>query len=114
MINFFFKINLILWIIFVGILIVLSGKTFAFDCTSVQKYSMIWNYNNCGGDPNKNIKETKNNPWKGYPYNSGEIPQDAKPDYKVLKHYLIKYISYGNPNGRRVAIKIKKKKNKIK
>ena len=114
MINSFFKINLILLIIFVFILIVLSGKTFAFDCTSVQKYSQLWHYNNCGGDPNKNKKETKNNPWKGYPYNSGEIPKDAKPDYKILKHYLIKYISYGNPSGRRVAIKIKKKKNKIK
>ena len=112
MINPFFKINLILCIIFFSILIVLSGKTFAFDCSSVQKYSMIWNYNNCGGDPNKNKKETKNNPWKGYPYNSGEIPKDAKPDYKILKHYLIKYISYGNPSGRRVAIKIKKKKIK--
>jgi len=114
MINSFIKINLILLIIFIFILIVLSGKTFAFDCTSVQKYSHIWQYNNCGGDPNKNKKDTRNTPWKGYPYNSGEIPQDAKPDYKILKHYLIKYISYGNPSGRRVAIKIKKKKNKIK
>ena len=114
MINSFIKINLILLIIFIFILIVLSGKTFAFDCTSVQKYSQLWHYNNCGGDPNKNKKDTRNTPWKGYPYNSGEIPQDAKPDYKILKHYLIKYISYGNPSGRRVAIKIKKKKNKIK
>ena len=32
----------------------MSKKTLAFDCTSVQKYSQIWNYNNCGGDPNKN------------------------------------------------------------
>ena len=45
MINPFFKINLILCIIFFSILIVLSGKTFGFDCSSVQKYSMIWNYN---------------------------------------------------------------------
>ena len=61
MINPFFKINLILSIIFVGILIVFSGKTFAFDCTSVKKFSMIWNYNNCGGDPNKNKKEENKN-----------------------------------------------------
>ena len=56
MINSFIKINLILCFIFVCILIVLSGKIFAFDCTSVKKFSMIWNYNNCGGDPNKNKK----------------------------------------------------------
>ena len=89
MINSSIKINLILLIIFVCILIVFSKKTLAFDCTSVQKYSQIWNYNNCGGDPNKNKnknkKDTRNTPWKGYPYNSGEIPKDAKPDYKILK-----------------------------
>ena len=61
MINSSIKINLILLIIFVGFLIVLSGKTFAFDCTSVQKYSQLWNYNNCGGDPNKNKNENKKN-----------------------------------------------------
>ena len=57
MINFFFKINLLLSIIILGIVIGLSEKTFAFDCTSVKKFSMIWNYNNCGGDPNKNKKK---------------------------------------------------------
>tara|TARA_B100001287_G_C22634096_1_gene506660 strand:+ start:189 stop:1388 length:1200 start_codon:yes stop_codon:yes gene_type:complete len=31
-------------------------------------------------------------PWKGYPYNSSEIPNHANPDYKILKHYLKKYI----------------------
>ena len=31
-------------------------------------------------------------PWEGYPYNSSEIPNDANPDYKILKHYLKKYI----------------------
>jgi len=31
-------------------------------------------------------------PWEGYPYNSSEIPEDANPDYKILKHYLKKYI----------------------
>lgn len=32
-------------------------------------------------------------PWKGYPYNSSEIPGDAVPNEKILKHYLKKYIS---------------------
>jgi CubicO group peptidase (beta-lactamase class C family) len=32
-------------------------------------------------------------PWKGYPYNSSEIPEDAVPNEKILKHYLKKYIS---------------------
>tara|TARA_B110000858_G_scaffold110915_1_gene126863 strand:+ start:381 stop:1532 length:1152 start_codon:yes stop_codon:yes gene_type:complete len=32
-------------------------------------------------------------PWKGYPYNSSEIPSRAEPDEKILKHYLKKYIS---------------------
>ena len=31
-------------------------------------------------------------PWEGYPYNSSEIPNDANPDYKILKYYLKKYI----------------------
>ena len=31
-------------------------------------------------------------PWKGYLYNSSEIPNHANPDYKILKHYLKKYI----------------------
>ena len=30
-------------------------------------------------------------PWKGYPYNSDEIPHNANPDEKILKHYLKKY-----------------------
>jgi len=33
-------------------------------------------------------------PWKGYPYNSDEIPSKAKPDEKILKHYLKKYIKH--------------------
>ena len=36
-------------------------------------------------------KDVKNNPWKGYPYNSGEIPWDAHPDEKILKHYFRQY-----------------------
>ena len=117
MINSFFKINLILLIIFVFILIVLSGKIFAFDCTSVQKYSHIWQYNNCGGDPNKNKKEENKNGenekkttlyngdiesddyWrlnnkKGYKNGTwSEIPEDANPSYELLEHYLKKFIS---------------------
>ena len=26
-------------------------------------------------------------PWKGYPYNSHEIPENAVPNEKILKHY---------------------------
>ena len=74
---------------------------------------MIWNYNNCGGDPNKNKKNTKNNPWKGYPYNSSEIPKDANPNYEILKHYLKKSISYGKSN-KSNYFKVKKNINKIK
>jgi len=33
-------------------------------------------------------------PWKGYPYNSHEIPNNAKPNEKILKHYLKKYINW--------------------
>ena len=40
------------------------------------------------------VKGTSNNPWKGYPYNSNEIPSKAKPDEKILKHYLKKYIKH--------------------
>src|SRR6056300_1061489 len=31
-------------------------------------------------------------PWKGYPYNSDEIPQTAVPNEKILKHYVKKYV----------------------
>src|SRR6056300_1794698 len=31
-------------------------------------------------------------PWKGYPYNSDEIPSTAVPDEKILKHYVKKYV----------------------
>ncbi|MGY9007980.1 MAG: hypothetical protein ACKVI2_05005, partial [Candidatus Pelagibacterales bacterium] len=33
-------------------------------------------------------------PWEGYPYNSSEIPNNAKPNEKILKHYLKKYIDW--------------------
>ena len=88
-------------------------------CEKVKKYSQVWYYNNCDGNilqstdqkPIKtHTKKGKNNPWKGYPYNSDEIPADANPDYKILKHYLKKSI---NPNmwGKRGIFKIKKTKN---
>jgi len=32
------------------------------------------------------------NPTKGYPYNSNEIPESARPDYKILEHYVKKYV----------------------
>ena len=76
-------------------------------CQSITKYTNHWYYNNC--DELK-IKDAKNNPWKGYPYNSGEIPEDAKPDEKILKHYLRKYISYSKLENRH-GFKIKKSKN---
>ncbi|MBD1167549.1 hypothetical protein IDG99_03700, partial [Pelagibacterales bacterium SAG-MED09] len=88
-------------------------------CEKEKKYSQAWYYNNCDGNilqstdqkPIKShLKKGKNNPWKGYPYNSDEIPADANPDYKILKHYLKKSI---NPNmwGNRPIFKIKKSKN---
>ena len=78
---------------------------------------MIWNYNNCGGDPNKNKKEENKNGenekkttlyngdiesddyWrlnnkKGYKNGTwSEIPEDANPSYELLEHYLKKFIS---------------------
>ena len=88
-------------------------------CKSITKYTNHWYYNNCDGiilqstdqKPDKShLKKGKNNPWKGYPYNSGEIPEDAKPDEKILKHYLKKYISYSKLENR-PGFKIKKSKN---
>ena len=76
-------------------------KAFAFDvCEHEKKYSNIWYYNNCDDNllqstnQKVKVKGTSNNPWKGYPYNSNEIPSKAKPDEKILKHYLKKYIKH--------------------
>ena len=45
-------------------------------------------------------------PWKGYPYNSHEIPNNAKPDYKILKYYLKKEIKNGKNNeGFKIKVK---------
>ena len=60
-------------------------------CEKEEKYSQAWYYNNCDGNilqstDQKPIKShLKQNPNVGYPYNSDEIPQDANPDYKILK-----------------------------
>ena len=100
--------------------LIFSNVVIAEDvCEKEEKFSQIWYYNNCDGKilqstdqkPNKShLKKGKNNPWKGYPYNSGEIPEDAKPDEKILKHYLKKYISYSKLENR-PGFKIKKSKN---
>ena len=83
--------------------LIFSNVVIAEDvCEKEEKFSQIWYYNNCDGKilqstdqkPNKShLKKGKNNPWKGYPYNSGEIPFDAKPDEKILKHYLKKVLN---------------------
>ena len=87
---------------------IFSKAAIAVDiCEKEKKFSQIWYYNNCD-KPKK--KDVKNNPWKGYPYNSGEIPWDADPDEKILKHYLKKYISYSKLENR-PGFKIKKSKN---
>jgi len=84
---------------------IFSKAAIAVDiCEKEKKFSQIWYYNNCD-KPKK--KDVKNNPWKGYPYNSGEIPWDADPDEKILKHYLKKYISYSKLENR-PGFKIKK------
>ena len=71
-------------------------------CQSITKYTNHWYYNNCDGiilqstdqKPDKShLKKGKNNPWKGYPYNSGEIPEDAKPDEKILMNGCYKITS---------------------
>ena len=85
-------------------------------CEKEEKYSQTWYYNNCDGNilqstDQKPIKShLKQNPNVGYPYNSDEIPEDANPDYKILKHYLKKSIN-SNQWGNRGIFKIKKTKN---
>ena len=89
------KIYLTLFLLF------FSTSAFAFDvCEHEKKFSNIWYYNNCDDNllqstnQKSKIGKTSNNPWKGYPYNSDEIPNNAKPDEKILKHYLKKYIDW--------------------
>ena len=49
-------------------------------------------------------------PWEGYPYNSSEIPNDANPDYKILKYYLKKYIK-NRQDRKGYKFKVKASKN---
>ena len=111
-----------LWVTIVILQLLLTiGVVFAEEhdvCKSEQKYSQIWYINGCDGETLeikkvKVVDKNKDNPWKGYPYNSGEIPRDANPDDKILKHYLKKYISYGKNDGSNY-FKVTKDKNKIK
>ena len=93
-----------LWLFFVILQFLLSvGVVFADTkdvCKSEKKYSQIWYYNNCDKPQGE-----KNTPWKGYEnLTSSEIPQDANPDYKILKHYLKKYIGESK-DGNKVTIK---------
>ena len=111
-----------LWITIIILHLLLTvGVVFAEEhdvCKHEQKFSQIWYINGCDGEKLevkkvKVVDKNKDNPWKGYPYNSGEIPRDADPNDKILKHYLKKYISYGKDDGSNY-FKVKKDKNKIK
>jgi len=97
---------------------------------------MIWNYNNCGGDPNENKNEENKNEenekkttlyngdiesddyWrlnnkKGYKNGTwDEIPEDANPSYELLEHYLKKFISYAFMTGRPYKFTINPKNTK--
>ena len=94
-----------LWLFFVILQFLLSvGVVFADTkdvCKSEKKYSQIWYYNNCDKPQGE-----KNTPWKGYEnLTSSEIPQDANPDYKILKHYLKKYINESKEVKNNITIK---------
>ena len=93
-----------IWLFFVILQFLLSAAVVFADtkdvCKSEKKYSQIWYYNNCDKPQGE-----KNTPWKGYEnLTSSEIPQDANPDYKILKHYLKKYIGESK-DGNKVTIK---------
>jgi hypothetical protein len=99
------KIYLILF------LLLFSTSAFAFDvCEHEKKYSNIWYSNNCDDNllqsTGQKSKIVKNTPWKGYPYNSSEIPENARPDYKILKYYLKKEIKNGR-EAKDYTIKVK-------
>ena len=96
-------------------LLFFSTSAFAFDvCEHEKKYSNIWYSNNCDDNllqsTGQKSKIVKNTPWKGYPYNSSEIPENARPDYKILKYYLKKYINDGK-NNEGFKIKVKRTDN---
>ena len=92
-------------------LLFFSTSAFAFDvCEHEKKYSHVWYNNNCDDNllqsTGQKSKIVKNTPWKGYPYNSDEIPNNAKPDYKILKYYLKKEIKNGKNNeGFKIKVK---------
>ena len=93
-----------LWVTIVILQFLLSVAVVFADtkdvCKSEKKFSQIWYYNNCD-----KTQGEKNTPWKGYEnLTSSEIPQDANPDYKILKHYLKKYIDESK-DGNKVTIK---------
>jgi len=70
-------------------------------CKHEQKYSQIWYINGCDKPQGE-----KNTPWKGYENGtSHEIPQDANPDYKILKKYLKKYINETKEINNKITIK---------
>ena len=77
-----------LWLFFVILQLLLSvSVVFAKEhdvCKHEKKYSQIWYINGCDKPQGE-----KNTPWKGYEnLTSSEIPQNANPNYKILKHYL--------------------------
>ena len=90
-----------LFIVTLSFIFVLVTEIKASDiCEKEEKYSQVWYYNNCDKPQGE-----KNTPWKGYEnLTSSEIPEDAKPDYKILKHYLKKYIDESK-HGNKVIIK---------
>ena len=109
------KIYLTLFLLF------FSTSAFAFDvCEHEKKFSNIWYYNNCDDNllqstnQKSKIGKTSNNPWKGYPYNSNEIPSKAKPDEKILKHYLKKYIKHHAEVDWKVKVKASDNYKKLK
>ena len=94
-----------IWLFFVILQFLLSAAVVFADtkdvCKSEKKYSQIWYYNNCDKPQGE-----KNTPWKGYEnLTSSEIPQDANPDYKILKHYLKKYINESKEVKNKITIK---------
>jgi hypothetical protein len=93
-----------LWITIVILHLLLTvGVVFADDkkidfCKSQQKGSQIYYYNNCdeitylyNGDPSNDDYWRLNNK-KGYKNGTwSEIPEDANPNFDIMKHYVRKY-----------------------
>jgi len=94
-----------LWLFFVILQLLLSvSVVFAKEhdvCKHEKKYSQIWYINGCDKPQGE-----KNTPWKGYEnLTSSEIPQNANPNYKILKHYLKKYINESKEIKNKITIK---------